>query len=76
MTDDPCHICGTCWWTDCDNDADETVHVELKQVRNGLPVFDGGVDLCAGHARWAESQNGRMNLKWEAIHQAIARQHA
>lgn len=71
--DEDCRVCGLCWWTDCGNDADVTVHVELKQTSNNHPVYDGPVDLCAGHARWAETTNGRLNIDWAAIHQAIAR---
>lgn len=65
-----CHICGTCWWTDCDNDADYAMDVDLK--RKGLPLYSGKVDLCAGHTRLAHAQGGRLDLNWLAIEQALS----
>ena len=73
MTDDDCVICGCCWWSGCDNDADYEDDVDLK--RHSLPVYSGKVDLCAGHHRYA-AMTGHMNLKWAAVEQALARQHA
>lgn len=64
-----CHVCGDCWWVSCDNPADYTKDVDLK--RHGLPVYSGGVDLCAGHNELVD-RTGRMNLKWEAVEQALA----
>ena len=72
MADDECFVCGKCWWEQCDNDADYEVDVELQQVSNRMTAYNGKVDLCGGHYHLA-SQTGRMNIKWEAIHQAIAR---
>jgi hypothetical protein len=69
VTDPDCHICGRCYWNGCDNDADYEVDVDLK--RNGLPLYSGKVDLCAGHHRVGAS--GSMNLKWVAIEQALMR---
>jgi hypothetical protein len=72
--DPDCHICGTCWWVDCANDADYAIDVALK--RKNLPLYNGRVDLCAGHYRLAYSRNGRLNLNWVAIEQAIAKDKA
>jgi hypothetical protein len=69
---DDCHICGTCWWVDCENDADYSMDVDLK--RHGLPLFSGRIELCGGHARFARTRGGRLELNWLAIEQAIARQ--
>lgn len=73
MTDAECHICGNCWWQDCDNPADYEVDVELK--RHGLHLYSGKVDLCQGHAEFA-TRGQMMNLRWASIEQALARQHA
>lgn len=70
-SDSDCVICGNCWWEGCDNPADHEDDVELKRRR--LPVYSGVVDLCDGHHKHA-MLTGRMNLKWAAIEQAIARQ--
>jgi hypothetical protein len=75
MTDDDCLVCGLCYWEKCDNDADYTDDVVLKRGNPPLIVFDGKVDLCAGHHAYAE-RTGHMNLKWAALEQAIAKQHA
>jgi hypothetical protein len=48
--------------------------VDLK--RGGLPLYSGKVDLCAGHCRLVHNNGGRMNLKWEAIEQALELQQA
>ena len=69
---DECFICGTCWWTGCQNDADYTMDVELK--RHGRLVYSGKVDLCAGHTRFAGG-SGSLNIGWAALEQALARQH-
>ena len=66
-----CHICGTCWWVDCPNDADYAIDVDLK--RNGLPLYSGKVELCAGHSGQAQTNGGRLDLNWLAVEQAIAR---
>ena len=68
--DGKCHICGTCWWVGCENPADYTIDVALR--RNGLPLYDGDVDLCAGHYRHAQATRGRLDLSWDAIEQALA----
>jgi hypothetical protein len=46
--------------------------VELK--RRGLPLYSGHVDLCGGHARFAQKNGGHLDLKWEAIEQALSLQ--
>jgi hypothetical protein len=69
-----CAVCGECWWSGCKLSADYTLDVDLK--RNGSPIFSGGVDLCAGHTRFAHSNGGRLNLKPVAIEQANALQKA
>lgn len=69
---DGCHICGTCWWEGCDNDADFAMDVDLK--RRGLPLYSGKIDLCAGHTRYVYENGGRLDLNWMAIEQALARQ--
>jgi hypothetical protein len=71
LKDDDCQICGNCWWTDCTNPADYEFDVFLK--RHGNPVYDGTVDLCAGHARRAAA-TGNVNVSWGALEQALARQ--
>ncbi len=75
-----CFICGDCWWTGCPNSADFTEHVALKRPRPDGPgwtvIFDGDVDLCAGHALHWRENGGRLNLKWEALEQATALQKA
>jgi hypothetical protein len=63
-----CHICGTCWWVGCENDADYSLDVALK--RHGKPLYDGKVELCAGHTQLAHERNGRLDLNWLAIEQA------
>jgi hypothetical protein len=68
---DDCHICGKCYWHDCPNEADFTVDVDLK--RHGLPLYSGGVDLCAGHYRFARRGN-HMDLNWMAVEQALERE--
>jgi hypothetical protein len=69
---EPCHICGTCWWVDCDNDADYSIDVDVAK-RHGDPVFySGKVDLCGGHFRVARDKGGRLNLNWLAVEQALA----
>lgn len=69
-----CHICGKCWWVSCENDADYTLDVSLK--RRGKPLYDGKVELCAGHTQLAADRQGRLNLNWLAIEQAIGLQKA
>lgn len=71
MTNDDCHICGTCWWVNCTNDADYELDVVLK--RHGQVAYDGAVDLCAGHLDYA-SRTGHVNVDWIALEQALARQ--
>lgn len=71
MSDDKCYVCGDCWWVACPNDADYTKDVDLK--RKGLPVFSGKVDLCSGHNDLV-NRTGRMDLKWEAVQQALSLQ--
>lgn len=67
-----CHICGQCWWVHCENDADYTIRrADIK--RNRKTVYIGDIDLCAGHARFAEHYK-RLDLNWLAIEQAIALQ--
>lgn len=75
MPDDfGCHICGTCWWVHCENDADYVLRqVEVK--RHMLPVYTGDVELCAGHSAVATRER-RLDLNWVALEQAIARQKA
>ncbi len=75
MADEPCHICGDCWWQDCPNDADEVMYGADLKLRKGqgFLVYSGDVELCVGHMRYAEATH-RMNLNWKAIEQAIARQ--
>lgn len=68
---DGCQICGTCWWVDCDNDADYVMDVDLK--RKGLTVYSGKIELCAGHTRFTHSNGGRLDLNWTAIEQALVR---
>ena len=67
---DGCHICGGCWWVDCENEADYTMDVSLR--RHGAPLYDGKVDLCAGHTRLVHSNGGRLDLDWTAVEQAKA----
>lgn len=71
---DPCYVCGLCFWSECPNSADYQMDVDLK--RGGLPLYSGKVDLCAGHCRLVHNNGGRMNLKWEAIEQALELQQA
>jgi len=59
-------------WVHCRNDADYAMDVELK--RGGLPLYSGPVDLCGGHARLAHKNGGHLDLKWEAVEQALALQ--
>lgn len=66
-----CFICGMCYWTDCKNDADYRHDVVLK--RAGKTIFDGEVELCGGHTRFAQ-QSGHVNVRWEALEQALALQ--
>lgn len=68
-----CVICGQCWWAGCDLAADYELDVPIK--RHGRLIYDGHIDLCAGHARYAVSSGGHLNLNWTALEQAIARQH-
>ncbi len=68
MTD--CHICGDCWWQDCDLPADYEMDVDLK--RKGSLIYSGNVELCAGHKDFVHLNGGRMNLKPLAIEQANA----
>ena len=70
---DKCYVCGDCWWQECQNDADYSHDVDLK--RGGLPVFAGKVELCGGHSQLA-LRTGRMDIKWEAIEQALSVQAA
>jgi hypothetical protein len=72
MTDTKCYICGDCWWQGCPNDADYQMHVDLK--RKGLPLFSGSVELCGGHKDQVHTNGGRMDLKWEAVEQALSMQ--
>lgn len=75
MRDDfGCHICGKCWWTDCENDADYTHDVHLKDRVTRATLFDGKIELCAGHTRYVQSTQGRygMNINPLAIGQANA----
>lgn len=44
--------------------------VDLR--RHGKPLYSGLVDLCWGHARFAHSNGGRLDLNWDAITQALA----
>lgn len=68
---DPCFVCGLCYWAECPNSADFSHDVVLK--RAGRTVFDGEVELCAGHTRFAQ-QSGHVNVRWEALEQALALQ--
>ena len=68
--DKECAVCGRCWWVDCSNEADYQMDVDLK--RRGLPLYSGAVELCGGHTRLVHESGGRMDLKWEAIEQALA----
>lgn len=68
MSDTTCYVCGLCWWSGCENDADYRLDVDLK--RNGLPLYTGEIELCAGHAQYAQRTLGRLDLKWEALEQA------
>lgn len=70
MNNDGCKICGDCWWVDCANAADYEVDIDLK--RNGMHVYGGPVDLCAGHAKYAMS-TGSLSLDWTALEQALER---
>lgn len=71
---DGCHICGDCWWHECNNPADYSMDVDLK--RGGLPLFSGKVELCGGHTRYVHENGGRMDLDPVAIEQASAIQKA
>jgi len=68
----PCYACldGVCWWVSCDNDADFVLDVALK--RHGKPLYSGKIELCHGHTRVAQERNGRLDLNWEAVEQAIS----
>lgn len=68
---EPCHICGKCWWVDCENDADYAIDVSLKR-HQAFIMYEGKVDLCGGHYRLAVERKGRLNLNWKAIEQAVA----
>jgi hypothetical protein len=70
MKDDDCVICGNCWWSECFAPADYVLDVKLK-YHGGIP-WDGPVDLCAGHARYAMRTN-HLNLNWTALEQAHAK---
>jgi hypothetical protein len=63
-------VCGRCWWQSCENDADYTVKTDgIRHKGRFVPV--GDVDLCGGHW-WQFASEKRLNLKWEAIEQALA----
>jgi len=65
-----CHICGTCWWEKCSNDADYTMDVELKD-RRGKVIYDGKIDLCGGHTRHVHATRGQqLSISPVAIEQA------
>lgn len=68
--DTGCHICGTCWWVNCENDADYALDVALK--RQGKPLYSGKIELCTGHTHLAHERNGRLDLNWDAVEQAVA----
>lgn len=69
MSSEPkCHVCGTCWWVGCEHAADYSHDVTLK--RKGEKIYEGLIDLCAGHSIFAQENGGRLNLKQEAIDQA------
>lgn len=72
--DDGCHICGDCWWVNCPNPADYSDDVVIK--RHGSTLYEGEIDLCAGHARYWRQNGGRLDLNWLAIEQALALQKA
>lgn len=63
-------MCGKCWWVNCPNDADYSDDVVLK--RKNLPLYEGKVDLCAGHAMLWRQNGGHLDLNWLAIEQALA----
>lgn len=70
--DEPCHICGNCWWTGCNNPADYTINTPgIRHKGHFIPV--GDIDLCAGHARYAQRRHGRLDLDWKAVEQALAK---
>lgn len=70
MNDAKCYVCGDCWWVGCENDADYSMDVDLK--RKGLPLYSGKVELCGGHTTQVHQNGGRMDLKWEAVEQALS----
>jgi len=69
---DDCFICGTCWWSKCLEPADFEMDVDVK--RNHGIIYSGVVDLCHSHAKYAVSSGGHLNLKWEALEQALTKQ--
>lgn len=76
--DTKCHVCGSCWWVSCSNDADYARDVDLRLKRSiglGDLVYSGKVELCAGHTRQSFAEN-RMDLNWDALEQAVALQEA
>lgn len=77
MAEERIHAFGQCWWHECRNDADYIETVELKRQVGGriLPLYDGDVELCAGHRELAR-RTGRMNLDWKAVEQGLALQGA
>jgi hypothetical protein len=46
--------------------------MDVALKRHGKPLYDGKVELCGGHTRLAQERNGRLDLNWLAIEQAIA----
>lgn len=73
-----CHICGVCYWQDCTNDADNEIHdatISYRSPSLAHPalVKVGTIDLCGGHFRQWQA-DGRLNLKWVAIEQALTRE--
>lgn len=70
MKEQDCHICGTCWWVDCPNDADYVMR-EVEVKRHKLPVYTGDIELCSGHAEVATRER-RLDLNWLALEQALA----
>lgn len=77
---DDCHICGTCWWNDCPNDGDVeledvTISYRSPSALHASLVKVGTLDLCGGHYRQWKA-DGRLNLKWVAIEQALVREGA
>lgn len=75
-----CHICGECWIEGCENAADNEIldatisYRSPTSARSSL-VKVGTIDLCGGHFRQWQA-DGRLNLKWVAIEQALVREGA